>query len=192
MTLSFNTTMASSSAYAETPTATTRLAFPTPPESSLGTPNHFVLNNLLQYLCNKCAQTHKSPISKKMTLLYVAINPTLYGHYSGGKAYPNADYPFPTKVADIPNYSGCTDTNDLANVKVTHCMVLKQQNDIINMNSTLIDAFLNLVLVAFKQSYEQIRMENPSLVFCKMFAWFVASTAAHLRTTAKPIALPWP
>jgi hypothetical protein len=58
-----------------------RLAFPTPPKSSLGTPNLFFLNDLLQYLC-KCAQTHKSPISKKMNLLYVAINPTLYGHYS--------------------------------------------------------------------------------------------------------------
>jgi hypothetical protein len=34
-------------------------------------------------LC-KCAQTHKSPISKKMNLLYVAIDPTLYRHYSGG------------------------------------------------------------------------------------------------------------
>jgi hypothetical protein len=92
-----------------------RLAFPTPPKSSLVTPNHFVLNDLLQYLC-KCAQTHKSPISKMMNLLYVAINHTLYGHYSGSKAYPNADYPFPSKVVDVPNYSGCTDTNNCANV----------------------------------------------------------------------------
>ena len=91
--LSFNTTMASSSSYMETPAATMRLAFPTPPKLSLGTPNLFVLNNLLQYL-SKCAQTHKSPISKKMNLLYVAINPTLYGHYFGGKAYPDAVYPF--------------------------------------------------------------------------------------------------
>ncbi len=82
-----------------------RLAFSTPPESSLGTPNLFVLNNLLQYLF-KCAQTHKSPSSKKMNLLYDAIDPTLYGHYSGGEAHPDADYPFPLKVADVPNYSG--------------------------------------------------------------------------------------
>jgi hypothetical protein len=149
--LSFNTTMASSSSYTETPAATIRLAFPTPPESSLDTSNLFVLNNLLQYLC-KCAQTHKSPISKKMNLLDVAINPTLYGHYSGGVAYPDADYPFPTKVADVPNYSGCTNTNNHANVKVTHSMALKQCNYIINMNSALIDAFLDLVPVAFKQS----------------------------------------
>jgi hypothetical protein len=132
-----------------------RLAFPTPPKLSLGTPNLFVLNNLLQYL-SKCAQTHKSPISKKMNLLYVAINPTLYSLYSSGEAYPNADCPFPPKVVDVPNYSGCTNTNDCTNVKVTHGMALKQHNDIINMNSALIYAFFDLVLVAFKQSYEQV------------------------------------
>jgi hypothetical protein len=173
MMLSFNTMMASSSSYAEIPAAIMRLAFPTPPESSLGTPNLFVLNNFLQYLC-KCAQTHKSPISKKMNLLYLAINHTLYSHYSGSKAYPNADCPFPPKVVDLPNYSGCTDTNDHANVKATHGMALKQCNKVINMNSALIDAFLDLVPVALKQSYEQIRMENPNSVFCEMFAWFVA------------------
>jgi hypothetical protein len=173
MMLSFNTTMASSSSYAETPAATMRLAFPTPPKSSLGTSNLFVLNDLLQYLC-KCAQTHKSPISKKMNLLYVAINPTLYSHYSGGEAYPDADYPFPPEVTDVPNYIGCTNTNNRANIKVTHGMALKQCNDIINMNSALIDTFLDLVPVAFKQSHKQIRMENPNSVFCKMFAWFMA------------------
>jgi hypothetical protein len=169
MTLSFNTTMASLSSYTETLAATMHLAFPTPPKLSLGTPNLFVSNNLLYYLC-KCAQTHKSPISKKMNLLYVAIDPTLYGHYSGGEAYPNTDYPFPTKVTDVPNYSGCTDTNDHASIKVTHGMAFKQCNDIINMNSALIDAFLDLVPVAFKQSYKQIRMENPNSFFHKMFA----------------------
>jgi hypothetical protein len=165
--------MASSSSYTETPAATMRLAFPTPLEPSLGTPNLFILNDLLQYLC-KCAQTHKSPISKKMNLLFVAINPTLYGQYSGGKTYPDADYPFPTKVAVVPYYSGCTDTNNRANVKVTHGMALKQCNDIINMNSALIDAFLDLVPVAFKQSYKQIQIKNSNSVFCEMFAWFVA------------------
>jgi hypothetical protein len=77
--------MASSSSYAETPAASMRLAFPTPPEPSMGTPNLFVLNDLLQKLC-KCDQLHKSPTSKKMKLLYVAIDPTLNGHYSGGEA----------------------------------------------------------------------------------------------------------
>ncbi len=130
-----------------------------------------------------------------MNLLYVAINPTLYGHYSSGKAYPHADYPFPPKVKDVPNYSRCTDTNDCANVKVTHGMALKQCNDVINMNSALIDAFLNLVPVAFKQSYKQIRMENPNSVFCKMFAWFVAkygcTSVDDRKANCTAMALEW-
>jgi hypothetical protein len=140
------TRMVSSSSYAETLAASMRLAFPTPPEPSLGTPNLIVFNDLLQYLC-KCAQTHKSPISKKMNLLF---DPALYEHYSGGKVYPNADYPFHPEVADVPNYSGYTNTKDCANVKVTQGMALKQCNDIINMNTALIDTFLNLVPIAFK------------------------------------------
>ncbi len=163
------TTMASSLSYAETPADNMRLAFPTSPAPSLGTPNLFVLNNLLQHLC-KCAQTHKSPISKKMNLLYIAVDPILYKHNLGGEAYPDADYPIPPEVADVPNYSGCTDTNDCANVKVTHGMALKQHNIVINMNTTLINAFLDLIPVTFKQLYKQIRMENPNSVFCKMFA----------------------
>ena len=82
-----------------------RAAFPKPPDSSLGTPNLFVLNDLLQYMC-KCAQTHKSPISKKMNLLYVAIDDMLYSHYSSGEAYPIADYPFPPEPDNVPDYTG--------------------------------------------------------------------------------------
>ncbi len=96
---------------------------PNTTQIKLVTPNLFVLNDLL-WLC-KCAQTHKSPTSKKVNLLFVAINPTLYGHYSGSKAYPDAEYPFPLEVVDVPNYSGCTDTNNCANIKVTHGMALK-------------------------------------------------------------------
>jgi hypothetical protein len=119
------TKMSSSSSYAETPATTMPLAFPTPPAPSLGTSNPFILSNLCQYTC-KCAQTHKSSISKKMNLLYIAINPILYGHYSSGEAYPHADYPFPNNVTNVLDYSGCTDTNEHANLKVTHGMALKK------------------------------------------------------------------
>ncbi len=40
-----------------------------------------------------------------MNLLYVAVNPDLYKHYAGNKAYPDGDYPFPNKVPDVPNYT---------------------------------------------------------------------------------------
>ena len=87
--------------YAETSNTTMRVGFPTPPEPTLGAPNLFILNDLLQYIC-KCAQTHKSTISKKMNLLYVVVDPGLYTHYSAGEAYPTNDYSFPADVDDAP------------------------------------------------------------------------------------------
>ena len=116
--------MSSSAAYMETPAATMRLAFPKPPDPSLGTPNLFVLNDLLQYMC-KCAQTHKSPISKRMNLLYLAIDNTLYAHYAGAEAYPDGDYPFPPEPNDVPDYTGAVDANARAAIKTTHGMAQK-------------------------------------------------------------------
>ena len=166
-----------------------RLAFPKPPDPSLGTPILFVLNDLLQYMC-KCAQMHKSPFSKKMNFLYVAIHPTLYTHYAGGEAYPINDYPFPPEVNDVPDYTGAIDSNDRVAIKTTHTMALKKQNNVINMNTALIDAFLDLIPIAFKQSYEQICMENPNSVFQEMFSWFVAKyshTSAEDRATNRSL-----
>jgi hypothetical protein len=93
-----------SHAYTETSRATMHAGFPIPPEPTLGAPNLFILNNLLQYIC-KCAQMHKSTISKKMNLLYVAVDPSLYTHYSAGKAYPQDMYPFPDNVDEVPNFT---------------------------------------------------------------------------------------
>ena len=186
--------MSSSASYVETPAATMRLAFPKPPDLSLGTPNLFVLNNLLQYMC-KCTQTHKSPISKKMNLLYVAIDDTLYAHYADGEAYPNADYPFPPEVADVPDYTGAIDANARAAIKMMHGLAQKRCNDVVNMNTALIDAFLDLIPVAFKQSYEQIRMENPNSVFREMFTGFVTkygcTSAEDHASNPNAIALEW-
>jgi hypothetical protein len=170
------------------------LAFPKPHDLSLGTPTLFVLNNLLQYMC-KCAQTHKSPISKKINLLYDAIDPTLYAHYASDEAYPIKDYPFPTEVADVPDYTGTVDLNDRTAIKTTHSMAHKRRNNVINMNTALINAFLNLIPVFFKQSYKQICMENPNFVFCKMFAWFITEygcmSAEDRATNRSLMALEW-
>ena len=86
-------------------------AFPALPEATLGTPTLFVLNDLLQYMC-KCAQMHKSTISKKMNLLYVAVNPDLYNHYAGNKAYLVDCYPFPADVPNVLDYAGAIDSNN--------------------------------------------------------------------------------
>jgi hypothetical protein len=130
-----------------------------------------------------------------MNLLYAAINPTLYSHYSSYEAYPDANSPFPPEIVGVPNYTGFAGTNNHANAKVTHGMALKQCNNVINMNSALIDAFLDLIPVAFKQSYKQIQMENPNSVFCKMFAWFVTkygrTSADDCKANCSAMALEW-
>ena len=82
----------------------------------------------------------------------------------------------------MPNYTGAINANARAAIKTTHAMAQKRCNDVINMNTALSDAFLDLIPVAFKQSYEQIRMENPNLVFREMFAWFVTK---YERTSAE-------
>jgi hypothetical protein len=154
----------SSTSYAETSAATMQAAFPAPPEATLGTPTHFVLNNLLQYMC-KCNQTRKSTISKKMNLLYVAVNHDLYKHYAGNEAYPVDCYPFPADVPDVPNYAGSIDSNNCTARKYTHRMALKKHNEVVSMNAVLIDAFLDWIPIAFKQAYEQKRMEDPKAIF---------------------------
>jgi hypothetical protein len=143
-------------------------------------------------MCSNAQITH---ITKKMNLLYVAIDDTLYAHYAGGEAYPDDDYPFPDEVADVPGYTGAVDTNARAAIKTTHAMAQKRCNDVINMNMAFIDAFLDLIPVGFKQSYEQIRMENPNSVFREMFAWFVTkygrTSAEDRAVNCNAMALDW-
>jgi hypothetical protein len=140
--------------YAKTSSATMRAGFPTLPEPSLGSPNLFILNNLLQYIC-KCTQTHKFTISKKMNLLYVAVDPALDTHYLAGEAYPADQYPFSNDVEKVPNFTTCNNNNNRAAAKITHAIALKMQNNIVNMNTMLIDAFLSLIPTAFKILYKQ-------------------------------------
>jgi len=159
-----------------------RAGFPTPPKPALGAPNLFILNDLLQHIC-KCAQTHKSTISKKMNLLYVVVDPGLYTHYSAGEAYPINDYPFPAEVDEVPNFSACT--ND-ATAKITHAILLKTRNDVVNMNTALIDTLLSIIPSAFKILYEQERMMDPNAVSRQCFNWFVSKygrTSAEDRET---------
>jgi hypothetical protein len=54
---------------------------------------------------------HKSTISKKMNLLYMAVDPSLYTYYSANKAYPDDMYPFPDNVDEVPNFTACTNDN---------------------------------------------------------------------------------
>jgi hypothetical protein len=186
--------MMSSTSYAETSAATIQATFPASPEATLGTPTLFVLNDLLQYMC-KCAQMHKSTISKKMNLLYVTVTPNLYKHYAGSEAYPVDCYPFPANVPNMPDYVGAINSNDHAARKCTHGMAPKKCNDIVNMYTVLINAFLDLIPIAFKQAYKQKRIEDPYAVFRKMFDWFVfkygRTSAEGHKANCTVMALEW-
>ena len=125
---------------------------------------------------------HKSTISKKMNLLYVAVDPGLYTHYSTDEAYPANDYPFPNDVDEVPDFNACNNDNDRAAAKITHTILLKTCNDIVNMNAALINTLLGLIPTAFKLLYEQERMMEPNTAFRQSFDWFVTK---YGRTSAK-------
>ncbi len=117
---------------------------PTPPEPTLGASNLFILNNLLHYIC-KCAQTHKSTISKKVNLLYVAVDPSLYTHYFPCKVYPHDMYPFPNNIDEMPDFTVGTNNNKRAAAKITHVILLKTQNNVINMNAMFINTTISSI-----------------------------------------------
>ncbi len=158
--------------------------FPTLPKPTLGSPNLFILNNLLQYIC-KCAQMHKSNISKKMNLLYVTVDPTLYTHFLSGEAYPTNQYPFPNYIDEVPNFTSCNNDNDCAAAKITHAIALKMWNNVVNMNTALINALLSLIQMAFKILYEQEWMMDPNAVFHQCFDWFVVKYGRTLSEDCK-------
>jgi hypothetical protein len=169
----------SSYAYAETSSTSMRSGFPTPPEPTLEAPNLFILNYLLQYIC-KCTQTHKSSISKKMNLLYMAVDPSMYTHYFASKVYPQDMYQFPDSVNELPNITAYTNNNERAATKILHAILLKMLNNVINTNVALINTLLSLTLMTFKLLYKQVRMMNPKAVFQQCFDWFVSMYGSTL------------
>jgi hypothetical protein len=161
-----------------------RAGFPTPPEPTLGAPNLFILNNQIQYIC-KCAQKHKSTISKKMNLLYVAVDLYLYTHYSTGKAYPQDMYPFPDNVDEVSNFTTCPNNNKGAATKKLHTILLKMCNSIVNMNAALINTLLSLIPMVFKLLYKQERRMNPNAVFGQCLDWLVIKYGRTLAEDSK-------
>jgi hypothetical protein len=99
-----------------------------------------------------------------MNLLYVVVDPSLYTDYSTGKAYPHDIYPFPNNVNEVHNFTACTNDNKCSAAKILHLILLKTQNDVVNMNAALIDTLLSLILMAFKLLYKQEQMMDPNTV----------------------------
>jgi hypothetical protein len=74
-------------------------------------------------------------------------------------------YTFPDNVDEVPNFTAYTNDNEQAVAKITHTILLKTCKDVVNMNLTLINTLLILILAAFKLLYKQERMMNPNTIF---------------------------
>jgi hypothetical protein len=81
-------------------------------------------------------------------------------------------YPFPDNVNEVPIFTACTNDNQCAAAKITHAILIKMRNDIVNINAELINTLLSLILMTFKLLYKQERMMSPNAVFQQCFDWF--------------------
>ncbi len=77
----------------ETSLTSMKAAFPTAPEPIQGIPTLASLINLMLYICC-CAQTHKTPASTRMNMLFCAASPGLYSFFTT-ETYLVSFFPFP-------------------------------------------------------------------------------------------------
>ena len=185
--------MSSTNLYHIASVADMKAGFPPPPPPVVGQPTLLSLVTLITYIA-QCAQTHRSPISPSMNLLYTAVNAKMYANFTD-EDYPNGNYPFPPEVPDVPNYALCFTENDRARVKTEHALAQKTRADVINMNAALCDTFLSLIPEVFRAAYDHRRLNNPNSVFNEMFEFFVtkfgASTPDDREANRQRMAMDW-
>jgi hypothetical protein len=77
------------SALMETSLTSMKAAFPTAPEPVQGIPTiqSLIVIELMLHMC-RCAQIHKTPVSKDMNMLFCAAAPDLYAFFTK-EAYPS-------------------------------------------------------------------------------------------------------
>jgi hypothetical protein len=81
-----------------------KAAFPNGPNPIQGIPTPELLNQLLFHMCC-CAQTHRSPASATMNLLFCACPVNIYGFFTS-ETYPDATYaPISAVVDNMPDYT---------------------------------------------------------------------------------------
>jgi hypothetical protein len=169
----------------ETSLADMKGGFPPAPEPIHGIPTLTSLIDLLFHLC-QCAQTHRSPASAKMNLLFCAAPRDVYAFLTT-EAYPDAFAPFPPVIADVPDFSQCTNENKHAAARAMHARDKKTQADIVTMNAALCDVFLenmstSVLSTSVHASVLQRRLSEPNIVFVDLFLWFVKN---YGKTTAE-------
>jgi hypothetical protein len=69
--------------------------------------------------------------------------------------------------------------------KIFHAILLKMQNDVVNLNAALFDTLLSLIPAAFKLLYEQERMMDPNAVFQQCFDWLIFKHGCTLAENCK-------
>ncbi len=164
----------------ETSLTSMKLAFPLAPDPIQGIPMLGPLIDLMLHIC-RCSQTHKTPASATMNMLFCAASPGLYSFFTN-KPYPTDFFPFPTRVATIPDFAACTSDNERKSLKATHTHDRNTRADIVTMNSVLANVFLANLPKAIRETYEPIRMKDPNTVFLYMFDWFIER---YGKTTSK-------
>jgi hypothetical protein len=170
-----------------------KTTFPIAPEPVQGIPTLQSLIELMLHMC-QCAQTHKTPTSKDMNMLFCAAAPDLYAFFTK-EAYPKEFFPFPKEVEEVPDFKNCTDDNQHETLKLTHALARKIRADIITMNAALSDVFLANLPKSICNSYDPICMGLPNTVFLYMFQWFIKkygiTTAEEREENWQQMAADW-
>jgi hypothetical protein len=154
----------------ETSLADMKAGFPLAPEPIQVIPTLESLIELLFHMC-RCTQTHRSPASNTMNLLFCACPSPIYGFFTAD-AYPDAFAPIPPAVDKVLDYTNCRDENDRATTRAKHALNRKTRADIITMNGALTNVFLDAVWVRVRGAFQQWRLRKSTIVFVDMFEWF--------------------
>jgi hypothetical protein len=164
----------------ETSLADMKAGFPSAPKPIQGIPNLQSLIELLFHLCH-CAQTHRSPASEAMNLLFCACPRNIYGFFTAD-LYPTNFAPFLPMVDKVLDYTGCVDENERASKHAKHALDKKTRADIVTMNAALTDVFFDALSLQVCTSFQQHCLRELNIVFVDMFEWFVRH---YGKTTAK-------
>jgi hypothetical protein len=155
----------------ETSLTSMKAAFPIAPEPIQGSPTLTSLINLMLHMCC-CVQTHKTPASTRMNMLFCAASSGLYSFFTT-ETYPASFFLFPTEVDAVPDISKCTTDNKRETLKSTHALARIRHADIVTMNAVLSDVFLAQLPKLICKTYKPIRLKQPNTVFLHMFDWFI-------------------
>ncbi len=158
----------------ETSLTSMKTAFPAAPDPIQGIPTLASLIDLMLHIC-RCSQTHKTPASATMNMLFFcAASPGLNSFFTN-EAYPTDYFPFPDEVDSIPDFLACNSDNERETLKATNACDRKTRADIVTMNATLSDVFLTNLPKPIRETYEPIHMKQPNTVFLHMFDWFITN-----------------